>query len=79
LVGCIRIRPEPHSWLRIRKEGRTLWLNKQPKETQMPPLIESISLFPAPNAPDLGCFVRRKHEFKTDPDVDFQNVHVDRL
>lgn len=39
--------------------------------------IESISLFPNPNTPDLGCFVRRKHEFKTDPDVDFLNVHVE--
>ncbi|HVT91869.1 MAG TPA: hypothetical protein VHD76_03415 [Bryobacteraceae bacterium] len=39
--------------------------------------IESISLFPNPNAPDLGCFIRRKHGFETDPDVDFQNSHVD--
>ena len=39
--------------------------------------LESISLFPNPNTPDLGCFVRRKHEFKTDPDVDFQNVHME--
>jgi hypothetical protein len=39
--------------------------------------IESILQFPNPNAPDLGCFVRRKHEFKTDPDVDFENVHVE--
>lgn len=40
-------------------------------------LIESISLFPNPNSPDLGCFVRRKHGFETDPDVDFENSHVD--
>jgi hypothetical protein len=40
-------------------------------------LIESILQFPNPITPDLGCFVRRKHEFKTDPDVDFQNVHVE--
>lgn len=39
--------------------------------------IESILQFPNPNTPDLGCFVRRKHEFQTDPDVDFQNVHVE--
>lgn len=39
--------------------------------------IESISLFPNPNTPDLGCFVRRKHGFETDPDVDFENLHVD--
>ena len=39
--------------------------------------IESILQFPNPNTPDLGCFVRRKHEFRTDPDVDFQNVHVE--
>jgi hypothetical protein len=42
----------------------------------MPPL-ESILQFPNPNTPDLGCFVRRKHEFETDQDVDFQNVHVE--
>jgi hypothetical protein len=42
----------------------------------MPPL-ESILQFPNPAAPDLGCFVRRKHEFQTDPDVDFLNVHVE--
>ena len=41
----------------------------------MPPL-ESILQFPNPATPDLGCFVRRKHEFQTDPDVDFLNVHV---
>lgn len=40
-------------------------------------LIESIFQFPNPNTPDLGCFVRRKHEFETDPDVDFLNVHVE--
>lgn len=39
--------------------------------------IEAISLFPNPNSPDLGCFVRRKHGFETDPDVDFENSHVD--
>jgi hypothetical protein len=39
--------------------------------------IESIFDFPNPNTPDLGCFVRRKHEFQTDSDVDFQNVHVE--
>jgi hypothetical protein len=39
--------------------------------------IESILQFPNPNTPDLGCFVRRKHEFQTDADVDFQNVHVE--
>jgi hypothetical protein len=40
----------------------------------MPPL-EIISLFPNPNAPDLGCFVRRKHELERDDD--FQNLHVE--
>jgi hypothetical protein len=40
-------------------------------------LLESITLFATPDAPDLGCFVRRKHGFETDQDVDFQNVHVD--
>jgi hypothetical protein len=40
-------------------------------------LFESISLFPNPNTPDLGCFVRRIHGFETDPDVDFLNVHVE--
>lgn len=39
--------------------------------------IESISLFPNPSTPDLGCFVRRKHGFETDQDVDFENVHVE--
>ena len=38
---------------------------------------ESISIFPNPNTPDLGCFIRRKHGFETDPDVDFLNVHVE--
>ena len=40
-------------------------------------LIESITLFPSPATPDLGCFVRRKHGFETDQDVDFGNVHVE--
>jgi hypothetical protein len=39
--------------------------------------IESILQFPNPNTPDLGCFIRRKHEFAIDPDVDFQNVHIE--
>jgi hypothetical protein len=39
--------------------------------------IESVLLFPNPSTPDLGCFVRRKHEFETDQDVDFENVHVE--
>lgn len=39
--------------------------------------IESILQFPNPNTPDLGCFVRRKHEFEIDSDVDFQNVHTE--
>jgi hypothetical protein len=39
--------------------------------------IESILQFPNPNTPDLGCFIRRKHEFEIDPDVDFQNVHIE--
>lgn len=39
--------------------------------------IESILLFPNPETPDLGCFVRRKHEFEIDTDVDLQNVHVE--
>lgn len=37
--------------------------------------LESIFLFPNPNTPDLGCFVRRKHEFERDDG--FQNVHVE--
>jgi hypothetical protein len=37
--------------------------------------LETISLFPNPNVPDLGCFVRRKHEFERDDD--FQNLHVE--
>ena len=41
------------------------------------PLIESIFQFQNPNTPDLGCFVRRKHDFQTDPHVDFLNVHVE--
>jgi hypothetical protein len=39
--------------------------------------VESIALFPNPNTPDLGCFVRRKHGFETDPDVDCENLHLD--
>jgi len=39
--------------------------------------IESILLFPNPSTPDLGCLVRRKHGLEADPDVDFENVHVD--
>jgi len=39
--------------------------------------IESIFQFPTPNTPDLGCFLRRKHGFETDQDVDFENVHVE--
>lgn len=39
--------------------------------------IEAITLFPNPETPDLGCFVRRKHDFQIDPDVDFGNAHVD--
>jgi hypothetical protein len=46
------------------------------EETPINP-IEVISLFPNPTTPDRGCFVRRKHGFETDPDVDFENVHVD--
>ena len=42
----------------------------------MPP-IESILQFPNPNTPDLGCFVRRKHEFEIDSEVDFRNVHIE--
>ena len=51
--------------------------NKQLKKEVLMHPIESILQFPNPNTPDLGCFVRRKHEFQTDPDVDFQNVHVE--
>ena len=40
-------------------------------------LIESILHFPNPNTPDLGCFIRQKHGFQTDSDVDFLNVHVE--
>jgi hypothetical protein len=39
--------------------------------------IESIMQFPNLNTPDLGCFVRRKHEFETETDVDPQNVHIE--
>ena len=39
--------------------------------------LESISQFHNPTVPDLGCFLRRKHGFKTDQAVDFENVHVD--
>ena len=39
--------------------------------------IESILQFPTPATPDLGCFIRRKHGFESDTDVDFQNVHVE--
>ena len=42
----------------------------------MPP-VESILHFPTPDTPDLGCFVRRKHEFETDSEVDFRNVHIE--
>lgn len=38
-------------------------------------LIESVSLFPNPNTPDLGCFVERKHELEIDGG--FQNIHVE--
>ncbi|SOD41929.1 hypothetical protein [Nitrosovibrio sp. Nv4] len=37
--------------------------------------LESISLFPNPNTPDLGCFVRRKHELEIEEP--FQNIHVE--
>jgi hypothetical protein len=37
--------------------------------------IEAITLFPNPAAPDLGCFVRRKHGLQTDDD--YQNIHVE--
>lgn len=37
--------------------------------------IESILQFPNPNAPDLGCFIKRKHEFELNEG--FQNVHVE--
>jgi hypothetical protein len=40
-------------------------------------IIPPIQIFPDPSAPDLGCFVRRKHGFETDPDVDFENVHIE--
>ena len=38
--------------------------------------LETISLFPNPNAPDLGCFVRRKHGLELDEEG-AHNVHVD--
>ena len=37
--------------------------------------IESISLFPNPDTPDLGCFIRRKHELQIDDG--FHNIHVE--
>ncbi|MDH3695173.1 MAG: hypothetical protein OER96_11455, partial [Gammaproteobacteria bacterium] len=37
--------------------------------------IESISFFPSPDTPDLGCFVRRKHELEIDEAS--QNIHVE--
>jgi hypothetical protein len=37
--------------------------------------LESISLFPTPNAPDLGCFVRRKHELEIEES--FNNIHLE--
>lgn len=40
-------------------------------KSRMP--IESIALFPNPNTPDLGCFVRRKHGFERG----FRNIHVE--
>lgn len=42
----------------------------------MPP-VESILQFPNLNTPDLGCFLRRKHEFQIDSHVDFLNVHIE--
>jgi hypothetical protein len=38
--------------------------------------FEDISLFPNPSAPDLGCFVRRKHGVEIDEEAT-HNVHVD--
>jgi hypothetical protein len=38
-------------------------------------LIENILLFPSPSVPDLGCFVRRKHDLELDEG--FQNIHVE--
>jgi hypothetical protein len=37
--------------------------------------LESISLFPSPNTPDLGCFIRRKHELEIEEP--FHNIHVE--
>lgn len=41
----------------------------------MSPLLESVQLFPSPAAPDLGCFVSRKHGFEVEEFS--RNVHVD--
>ncbi len=38
-------------------------------------MAEPLLLFPSPNTPDLGCFVRRKHGLETADD--FRNIHVD--
>jgi hypothetical protein len=37
--------------------------------------LESIALFPNPNSPDLGCFVRRKHDLEIE--VGSRNIHVE--
>ena len=37
--------------------------------------MTSPLLFPSPNTPDLGCFLRRKHEVQTEDD--FRNIHVE--
>jgi hypothetical protein len=37
--------------------------------------LESISLFPNPNSPDLGCFVRRKHDLQIEQGS--RNIHVE--
>jgi len=37
--------------------------------------VESITQFPTFSAPDLGCFVRRKHNLETD--AGYRNVHVE--
>jgi hypothetical protein len=50
------------------------------------PVLENILLFPNPDVPDLGCFVRRKHGFESNefernihtelnPSVDFHPSH----
>jgi hypothetical protein len=39
--------------------------------------IESIMQFPNLNTPDLGCFVKRRHEFESEMGVDFQNIHIE--